>query len=52
MAHATIAGLRGLKRPDEVAALRGKTPEEVTPAGVLRAYRESERGPHTPTEVA
>ena len=41
VAHATIAGLRGLKRPDEVAALRGKTPEEVTPAGVLRAYRES-----------
>src|SRR3982751_699218 len=41
--HATIAGLKGLKRPDEVARLRGKTPEEVTPAGVLRAYEESER---------
>ena len=52
VAQATIAGLRGLKRPDEVAALRGKTPEEVTPAGVLRAYRESQRGPHAPTEVA
>src|SRR5436190_271534 len=52
VAHATIAGLRALKRPDEVAALQGKTPEEVTPAGVLRAYRESERGPHTPHEVA
>ena len=52
VAHATIAGLRGLKRPDEVAALRGKTPEEVTPSGVLRAYRESQRGPHAPTEVA
>jgi small subunit ribosomal protein S5 len=52
VAHATIAGLRALKRPDEVAALRGKSPEEVTPAGVLRAYRESERGGHTPNEVA
>src|SRR5439155_269055 len=36
VARATIAGLQGLKRPDEVARLRGKTPEEVTPAGVLR----------------
>ena len=43
VAHATIAGLKGLKRPDEVARLRGKTPEEVTPAGVLRAYQETER---------
>src|ERR1019366_552067 len=40
VAHATIAGLKGLRRPEEVAALRGKTPEEVTPAGVLRAYNE------------
>jgi small subunit ribosomal protein S5 len=43
VAHATIAGLKGLKRPDEVARLRGKSPEEVTPAGVLRAYQETER---------
>src|SRR5207245_948526 len=43
VAHATIAGLKGLKRPDEVARLRGKSPEEVTPAGVLRAWRETER---------
>ena len=43
VAHATIAGLKGLRRPEEVAALRGKTPEEVTPAGVLRAYRERQR---------
>jgi len=40
VAHATIAGLRDLRRPDEVARLRGKTPEEVTPGGVLRAYDE------------
>jgi small subunit ribosomal protein S5 len=44
VAHATIAGLKGLKRPDEIARLRGKSPEEVTPAGVLRAYQERERG--------
>ena len=43
VAHATIAGLRALRRPDEVAALRGKQPDEVTPAGVLRAYRERRR---------
>jgi small subunit ribosomal protein S5 len=43
VAHATIAGLKSLRRPDEVAALRGKQPDEVTPAGVLRAYRERKR---------
>jgi small subunit ribosomal protein S5 len=43
VAHATIAGLRELRRPDEVARLRGKQPDEVTPAGVLRAYRERRR---------
>jgi small subunit ribosomal protein S5 len=52
VAHATIAGLKGLKRPDEIARLRGKTPEEVTPAGMLKAYQETQRGPHVPTEVA
>jgi small subunit ribosomal protein S5 len=43
VAHATIAGLKGLKSPDQVAKARGKTPEEVTPAGVLRAYNETKR---------
>ena len=43
VAHATIAGLKGLRTPDQVAALRGKTAEEVTPVGVLRAYRETQR---------
>ena len=52
VAHATIAGLSSLKSPDDVARLRGKSPEEVTPAGVLRAYREVQRGRHVPTEVA
>ena len=43
VAHATIAGLKDLKRPDEVARIRGKSPEEVTPRGLLEAYNESER---------
>src|SRR5262245_65284569 len=44
VAHATIAGLKGLKSPDEVARLRGKSPEEVTPGKLLQAYRDSKRG--------
>lgn len=52
VARATIEGLRQLKRPDEVAALRGLSPEEFVPGGLLRAYRESERGVHVPDEVA
>ena len=43
VAQATIQGLRSLRTPDQVAALRGKTAEEVTPGGVLRAYRETQR---------
>jgi small subunit ribosomal protein S5 len=43
VAHATIAGLRALRRPDEVARLRDKAPDEVTPVGVLRAYEERRR---------
>ena len=52
VAHATVAGLKGLKRPDEVARNRGKSPEEVTPPRLLRAYQETQRGPHVPVEVA
>ena len=43
VAHATIHGLRSLRRPDDVARLRGKTPEEVTPKGMLPAYDERRR---------
>jgi small subunit ribosomal protein S5 len=52
VAHATIAGLKGLKRPDEIARLRGKTPEEVTPKGLLGSYNARKRGTHVPHEVA
>jgi len=52
VARATIAGLKALKRPDEIARLRGLDPEEFVPAGLLKAYRESERGPFVPDEVA
>ena len=44
VARATIAGLEGLRRPDEVARLRGLDPEEIVPAPLLDAYRRSEAG--------
>jgi small subunit ribosomal protein S5 len=40
VSRATIEGLRSLRRPEEVAALRGKSAEEVSSAGMLRAYRD------------
>ncbi len=52
VAHATIAGLKSLKRPDEIAALRGKSAEEVTPPALLRAYRERRREADLFTEVS
>jgi small subunit ribosomal protein S5 len=52
VARATIVGLQQLKRPDEVAHYRGKSVEEVAPAGMLRAWKETQRGPATPREVA
>ncbi|NLV79321.1 MAG: 30S ribosomal protein S5 [Rhodococcus sp.] len=35
--HATVAALKGLQRPEEVAARRGLAVEDVAPAGMLRA---------------
>ena len=54
VARATIAGLKALKRPDEVARLRGLDAESFVPKGMLAAYNLSERGPqtHVPEEVA
>ncbi|MGH9306439.1 MAG: 30S ribosomal protein S5 [Acidimicrobiales bacterium] len=44
VAHATIAGLKALKRPDEIAALRGKPVDEIIPPGVLKGYTDRQRG--------
>ncbi len=44
VARATIAGLKDLKRPDEVARLRGLSAEEFVPKGMLEAYRDRQRG--------
>jgi small subunit ribosomal protein S5 len=35
--HATVAALQGLVRPEEIAARRGLTLEQVAPAAMLRA---------------
>jgi small subunit ribosomal protein S5 len=52
VSRATIAGLQTLKRPEQVAEMRGKSPEEVSSAGMLRAYQERQRGPEPePAEV-
>jgi small subunit ribosomal protein S5 len=51
VARATIAGLQSLKRPDQVARLRGLSAEEFVPKGLLEAYKETERGPVEFTEV-
>ena len=45
VARATINGLQNLRRPDEIARLRGLDPEEFVPKGLLNAYRETQRGP-------
>ena len=44
VARATIAGLKGLRRPDDIARLRGLDPEEFVPAALLEAYRRTEAG--------
>lgn len=51
VARSVIAGLQMLKRPEEVAQLRGKSAAEVAPAGMLRAYTERNRAPGEIVEV-
>jgi small subunit ribosomal protein S5 len=43
VARATIAGLKALQRPDEVAKRRGLPVETFVPKGMLRAYQEREK---------
>src|SRR5262249_49865476 len=52
VSRATIKALRDLRRPADVAKLGGKAPEEVSTAGMLRAYRERNSRKHEVTEVA
>ena len=42
--HATVAALRGLQRPEEVAARRGLPLEDVAPASMLRARAAAAKG--------
>jgi small subunit ribosomal protein S5 len=44
VARATIAGLAALRRPDEIARLRGLDPETFVPGALLEAYRRTEAG--------
>ncbi len=43
VARATIAGLKALQRPDEIAARRGIPAETFVPKGLLDAYNEREK---------
>ncbi|MGH9118244.1 MAG: 30S ribosomal protein S5 [Acidimicrobiales bacterium] len=43
VARATIAGLKMLKRPDEIARLRGIPAEDFVPKGILNAYMDRRR---------
>ena len=42
VARATMNALASQRRPDEVAKLRGKRPEDFVPPGLLAAYRGTE----------
>ncbi|GAA3761671.1 30S ribosomal protein S5 [Salinactinospora qingdaonensis] len=42
--HATVAGLKELKRPEEIAARRGLPIEDVAPPAMLRARAEAKAG--------
>lgn len=40
--HATVAALRSLESPEQIASRRGMSVEDVTPAAILRARKEVE----------
>jgi small subunit ribosomal protein S5 len=42
--HATVAALKGLNRPEEIAAKRGLPIEDVAPAAMLKARAAAEQG--------
>ena len=46
--HATVAALKLLQRPEEVAARRGLPIEDVAPAGMLRRVGRAKRWPLRP----
>ena len=52
MVHATVAALKLLQRPEEVAARRGLPIEDVAPAGMLKARREHEAVASLPAGAA
>jgi small subunit ribosomal protein S5 len=55
VARATIKALQMLRRPEEIAKLRGIPEEEFVPKGLLRAYREGNQSVYktdVPEEVA
>ena len=52
VSRATINGLANLRRPDVIAKMRGKSAEEVSTVGMLKAYRERNAKKTEITEVA
>jgi small subunit ribosomal protein S5 len=40
--HAAIAGLRELKRPEEIARMRGRAMDQIAPRSMLQAIREAD----------
>ena len=43
VARATVAGLKSLQRPDQIAARRGLHADEFVPKGLLNAYNERQK---------
>jgi small subunit ribosomal protein S5 len=42
MVHATVAGLKALRRPEDVASIRGRPIEEIAPRRLVEALRKTE----------